>query len=81
MEAFDQFAVGLDTRRSQLWNDAPARGHGVETLAAAFYPFQYRERIRRGVLGYELDNLLEVEARRIRPTDLAVSHRQPSTAP
>lgn len=77
----DQFAVGLHTRRSQLWNDAPPLGRGVEMPAAAFYPFQHPERIRRGILGDEPDNPLEVESRGICPSDPAISHRRTSTVP
>ena len=77
---FDQFPVRLHACGSQLWNNASPLGHGIKRLGAVLCSFEYCKRIRRGVLGDELDNLFKVESRGVRPPDSAVSHRRLSTA-
>ena len=71
---FDQFPVDEDIHCSQLGNDAAAFRQRGEGLATLFQSRKRGERVRRILLGNELDDSFEVESRRVCPKDPEISH-------
>ena len=71
---FNQLPVGEDIHRSQLGNDAAAFRQCGEGLATLFQSRERGEGVRRILLSNELDDLFEVESRRVCPQDLEISH-------
>ena len=79
---FDQFPVGEDIHYPQLGNDAAALRQCGEGLATLFQSRQRGKRVHRILLGNELDDLFEIESRRVCPEDPEISHPGPlSNAP